>query len=54
MRNVVVEPVFSWGVVMVSFVLSCFNLISSINFCLDLTLELSCFIILDVYLVIGT
>lgn len=54
MRNVVVEPVFSWGVVMVSFVFSCFNLISSINFCLDLTLELSCFIILDVYLVIGT
>lgn len=34
MRSVVADPAFSWGIVMVSFLLACFHLISLINFSL--------------------
>lgn len=49
MRKVVVDPVFSWGIVMISVVLACFDLILVANFSLhfDLTLEIPCFTMLE-------
>lgn len=56
MRSVVADPAFSWGIIMVSFVLACFDLISLTNFSLyfNLMLEMPCFMMLDVYLLIGS